>query len=168
MSRYIEFFTRVNDTYIPLISYCSSSKHMQAFNYLVTEYSGLTLITHTTLKRANGVLNDNIKQLDEEIARAKEENTLIIQANNSLEEKYDFIKDNNNFIEDCKKERNQCITAQHDISFLHEMLDEVEYNERCQECGIDEQKYMYAGIEPIICKDECEITDEERQKFGIA
>lgn len=158
MSRYLEFYIRHNDDYLPIASYCGSSVYMEMFDDYVPSYSGLRTVTESMLGSVHADVRKKIRENEWFIKRCEKLKQDIFQANNSMEEKLDHIAGEDQSIEETKDENEALDGVDHFIDFLYNILEEAEYGEHE---GIQKDKYLYAGVEPAICKDYDEMTPEE-------
>lgn len=175
MSQYLIFYIRHGETYLPLASFCGSSTYMEAFDYEVPSYSGLAAVDAELLGVIEEKVSREIKERKKSIQDYKEMNTLILSANNSMEEKMEEVRSNNEMIEECNDELEAWTSVDYFITFLRDILDEARYASHYEKdgkpCGYepdavevrdaDPDKYLYVGIEPKKRKDITEMTDEE-------
>ena len=75
-----------------------------------------------------------------------------------MEEKLDYMAGEDQAIEETEDENKALDGVDHFINFLYGILEEVEFGDHE---GIQKDKYLYAGVEPEICKDCDEMTPEE-------
>lgn len=162
MSQYIEFYVRKGETYLPVGTYCRVDTRYQVFNSLVTAYGGLTPITSEILKEAQDEVNCELDDKKKALKRIERERANILKANNSLEEKVAYLSDYDETEADYKEEIELWTAAYYFIDSLRGILDEARYDETD---GIIKDKYLYAGIEVEIKKDENEITEEDRKRM---
>ena len=158
MSQYLEFYVRHNNDYLPIASYCGSSAYMEMFDNYVPSYSGLRTVTESMLGSVRADVRQRIKENEQCIKRAEKLKQNILQANNSMEEKLDYIAGEDQAIEETEDENEALDGVDHFINFLYDILEEAEFGEHE---GIQKDKYLYAGVEPAIHKDCDEMTPEE-------
>jgi len=158
MSQYLEFYIRHNDDYLPIASYCGSSAYMEMFDDYVPSYSGLRTVTESMLSSVRADVQQKIKENEQCIKRAEKLKQDILQANNSMEEKVEYMAGEDQAIEETEDENRALDSVDHFIDFLYNILEEAEFGEHE---GIQKDKYLYAGVEPAICKDYDEMTPEE-------
>ena len=158
MSQYLEFFVRHNDDYLPIASYCGSSAYMEMFDNYVPSYSGLRTVTESMLGSVRADVQQKIKENEQFIKRCEKLKHDILQANNSMEEKLDYMAGEDQSIEETEDENEALVGVDHFIDFLYEILEEAEFGEHE---GIQKDKYLYVGIEPVMHKDYDEMTPEE-------
>lgn len=158
MSQYLEFYVRHNDDYLPIASYCGSSAYMEMFDDYVPGYSGLRAVTEAMLGSVRADVQQQIKENEQFIKRTEKLKQDILQANNSMEEKLEQIAGQDEYLDEIEDENKALDSVDHFINFLYGILEEAEYGEHE---GIQKDKYLYAGVEPAICKDCDEMTPEE-------
>ena len=165
MSQYLEFYIRGKDNqFYPIAEYCRSSSHFQAFNEYVPSYDGLGAITEQTLGYVRSDVKKQIQEQKHLIERERSHKQDILQANNSFEEKMDAICDSDQYIEETEDEIRTWEAVDYFIDFLYGIIESISY--RSDFKGL-EDKYLYAGIEPMAIKDKTEITDEEREEWKL-
>lgn len=158
MSQYLEFYVRHNDDYLPIASYCGSSAYMEMFEDYVPGYSGLRTVTESMLGSIRGDIRQKIKENEQFIKRTEKLKQDILQANNSMEEKLEQIAGQDQYLDEIEDENEALDSVDHFINFLYDILEEAEFGEHE---GIQKDKYLYAGVEPVIHKDYDEMTPEE-------
>lgn len=158
MSQYLEFYVRHNDDYLPIASYVGSSAYMEMFDDYVPEYSGLGTITESTLSSIRGDIRQKIKENEQFAKRTEKLKQDILQANNLMEEKLDHIAGEDQVLDEIEDENEALDGVDHFINFLYNILEEAEFGEHE---GIQKDKYLYAGVEPVIHKDYDEMTPKE-------
>lgn len=165
MSQYLEFYIRGKDNqFYPIAEYCRSSSYFQAFNEYVPSYDGLGAITEQTLGYVRSDVRKQIQELKQFIKREQAHKQDILQANNSFEEKMDAICDSDQYIEETEDEIRTWEAVDYFIDFLYGIIESVSYRSDFEG---SEDKYLYAGIEPMVNKDKTEITDEERKEWKL-
>ena len=158
MSQYLEFYVRHNDDYLPIASYVGSSMYMEMFDDYVPSYSGLGTVTESMLGSVRADVQRKIQENKQFIKRTEKLKQDILQANNSMEEKLDYIAGEDQSIEETKDENEALNGVDHFIDFLYNILEEVEFGEHE---GIQKDKYLYVGVEPVVHKDYDEMTPKE-------
>lgn len=158
MSQYLEFYVRHNDDYLPIASYGGGSAYMEMFDNYVPSYSGLRTVTESMLGSVRADVQRKIKENGQFIKRCEKLKHDILQANNSMEEKLDYMAGEDQSIEETEDENEALDSVDHFIDFLYNILEEAEFSERE---GIEKDKYLYVGVEPTILKDYSEMSLEE-------
>lgn len=158
MSQYLEFYVRHNNDYLPIASYVGSSAYMEMFDNYVPSYSGLRTVTESMLGSVRADVQQKIKENEQFIKRSEKMKQDILQANNSMEEKLEYIAGEDQAIEETEDENKALDGVDHFVDFLYGILEEVEFGDHK---GIQKDKYLYVGIEPELRKDITEITEDE-------
>ena len=158
MSQYLEFYVRHNDDYLPIASYCGSSTYMEAFEKYVPSYRGLRTVTESMLGSVRKYVRLKIKDNEQFIKRTEKLKQDILQANNSMEEKLEQIAGQDEYLDEIEDENEALDSVDHFIDFLHGILEEAEFSDHEE---IQKDKYLYVGIEPALCKDITEMTEDE-------
>ena len=164
MSQSLEFYIRHNNDYLPIASYCGSSAYMEMFHDYVPGYSGLGVVTESILGSVRADVRQKIEEHKQFIKRTERLKQDILQANNSMEEKLEQIAGLDEYIEETEDENEALDSVDHFINFLYGILEEVEF---CKQKGIQKDKYLYAGVEPMKVKDVNELTEEDRKDWMI-
>ena len=146
MSQYINFYLRVNDTFVPVGSYSRSLEIYQiAHNYVPYEH-----IVNLTEKDFNLMMEDaeaRVRKNKSEMQKLKETISLIMSANSPLREK---MAEADNIEEEIREieESNSGLDFAYDI-FLHfyDMINDARYG--IDSLDNDYNHYIYAGIEAV-------------------
>ena len=162
MSEYIEFYVRKDEIYLPIGVYSRVDSRYRAFADFVPHYNGLTPITEKTLDEVRYEAEHRISEAKDGLKRIKEEKADIFKANNSLEDKMEYLSGYYDVEEEYNDEIKEWTTALNFVNSLYGIIDKYSLSEYK---GFDADKYLYAGIEPEIRKDNTEITEEDRKNI---
>lgn len=162
MSEYIEFYVRKDEMYLPIGIYNRVDTRYQAFEDFVPHYNGLAPITEKTLDEARYEAKHRIIEAKDGLKRITEEKADILKANNSLEDKMDYLSGYYDVEEEYNDEIKEWTTALNFVNSLYGIIDKYSLSEYR---GFNADKYLYAGIEPEIRKDNTEITEEDRKNI---
>ena len=146
MSQYINFYLRVNDTFVPVGSYPRNLEIYQvAHNYVPYEH-----IVNLTEKDFNLMMEDaeaGVRKNKSEMQKLKETISIIMNANNPLNEKLAEVSNIEEEIREIE-ESNSGLDFAYDI-FLHfyDIINDARYG--IDPLDNDYNHYIYAGIEAV-------------------
>ena len=100
MSQYLEFFIRHKDVYLPIASFCGSSSYMEAFDGEVPSYSGLAPVDKDLLGYVQAKAEKEIKDMKDYLAKWEREKHEILQSSNTLEEKMEYINEEEQYMDE--------------------------------------------------------------------
>ena len=114
------------------------------------------------------------------LAKWEREKHEILQSSNTLEEKMEYINEEEQYMDDYKDDIEAWESVRHFVDFLYNILDEGEYAYHWEKDGkrvlsyepdvvevrdAEPDKYLYVGIEPQTHKDITEMTEEDRKDW---
>lgn len=142
MSSYLHFFLRDGDKFLPLATYGRGSQLYQIFDD-AAPYAKIAPVTVHILDRIKDDARSSIERSRAEISRIEDRIKLIGTFTNSVEEKLEFIHEEDDFLTEAREDIEEKNMAMTFISFLYDILDEARYGEE----GIDSESYVYMGVE---------------------
>lgn len=146
MSSYVNFYIRVNKSFIPIGSYSRSSSLYQAINQMLP-YEKITALTSEKIGR----VIDEIKEEIEELEKLKEKDKqtcdkILSMVGNSVEEKMASIYSIEAEDENIDYELEELKYSKNILQVYLDMIDEIHYSERYV-MDNDYNHYIYAGVE---------------------
>ena len=148
MSSYINFYLRMNETFIPLTDY---SRNTTVYRFVASgvPYGKIKPVTLDMIDNYISNAVDRIAEIEESIAKEKSRISFIMDAKgNSLEEKLDYLDGINNLIEDDEDEKECVRKAIRFFGILRDMIGNREYcSEQFKDFKNDFNHYIYVGEE---------------------
>lgn len=144
MSSYVNFYLRINDLFISLGSWRRSSEMYQALRS-ESPYGKIRSFSYKDLLEIATDLNDKIDHLKEMKENDENQCQMILQANNSLDEKMEAIneiRNNSEEIDSIIKEVGITVATLH---VFCDMIKEYKYNS--VKLSNDCDHYVYVGID---------------------
>lgn len=142
MSQYLNLFLRMSDYFAPLGVFPASSQLYAAFQGLAPQEK-VTNITEAQLRDIRDIMRGKVERLEKELVQLDKDIKEIMDANNSLDEKCQYIAE---YVNPYLMETKQLLDEnKHGVAFtemLIDLLDGVEWR-----YDINEDRYLYAGIE---------------------
>lgn len=143
MSSYIHFYLRVGDNFVPLGSFSRSSRIYRMFQS-VAPYEQIAAFTAAQVSEIQKEAGLALKQINDSLTGYKKMKQDIMAANNSLEEKMEYISSYiDSCVADALEDKEELEYAVHYLSFILEAIWETEFNNN----GFDGKNFFYAGIE---------------------
>ena len=140
MSAYIQFFIRHEDTFLPIGTFSRNNAIYQVFDGIAV-WEKIRPIGESILDDAEKIVREFISVSKKTLARANEEKGMVVNFNNSVEEKLQSIEEYNSYIAEITEDIESLKTAQQYLWFLGDILESVEYTD------FNKQSYLYVGIE---------------------
>ena len=141
MSAYIQFFIRNNEAFMPIGTYCRSSAIYQAFDEYIP-WEKIRPITEPLLRKIYSNVIDDIREYTDHIDKTKEHRAFIATFNNPMDEKIEMLDSIEEILGEYEEGLEQLNTVKSYIHFLNDIIEAVEFED-----SIDENNYLYAGIE---------------------
>lgn len=148
MSMYCEFFIRNNKTFLPLPAYSRNNYIYEKFHHYAP-WEKVKPLTNNALKTIAAEMHYDLDKSKESLTKTREERALIVQFNNSVEDKLEALGDNQDAINDWEEQIEEISMGISFAGFLSDILEEIRYDDR-----FNENEYLYVGIE---CGSEPEI-----------
>lgn len=148
MSSYVNFYLRMNETFIPISDY---SRNSTIYKFVASgvPYGKIKPVTLDMVENyvANAV--DRINEIEESLAKERSTISIIMDAKgNSLEEKVDYLEEINNLIEDYEDEKESVRKAICFFGVLEDMIENRKYcSEQFKDFKNDFNHYIYVGEE---------------------
>lgn len=146
MSSYVNFYIRVNKSFIPIGSYSRSNPIYRAINQMLP-YEKITALTSEKI----GKVIDEIKEEIEELEKLKEKDKqtcdkILSMVGNSVEEKMASIYSIEAEDENIDYELEELKYSKNILQVYLDMIDEIHYSEGYV-MDNDYNHYIYAGVE---------------------
>jgi len=138
MSSYISFFVRVNDTFAPIGSWSRNSEMYQAMQDWCP-YEKIRAFSFNDLMNVVKELEDKAREADEKRCQ------MIMQANNSVEEKMEAVNEIESNYEEMDSFIEEVQFAADTLRVFCNMIDDFKFAEI--KFTNDYNHYIYAGIE---------------------
>ena len=148
MSSYVNFYLRMNETFIPITDYSRNSTIYQ-FVAHGAPYGKIKPVTLDMIEDYISNAVDRINEIEESINKEKSTISIIMDAKgNSLEEKVDYLEEINNLIEDYEHEKEYVRKAICFFGVLEDMIENRRFcSERFEDFKNDFNHYIYVGEE---------------------
>lgn len=160
MSSYVNFYVKnpINGSFTPLASYSRSSLLYRAFDDPIfsgrqvkdengDSYTLPVSATKTRLKQIQSSISTDIKKNEGTITNRKEKIDLIMDANNSLDEKMEIVDDILDFIDELTEDNEEAQSAIEFIDFLIGIIEQFEYSDNYSGA---KDEIIYIGIDCYI------------------
>lgn len=148
MSEYTQFFVRNGDNFLPIGTYCRSSKVAEVFKY-IAPYETIKPLTSSNLRSAREILREQIQDYDKSIERERDEIDFLRSCAMDNEERMERYRDSIEMINDYSDSKDECTHALSFIGFLEDILEEAQTERKFGEnpLQLNENSYVYVGIE---------------------
>lgn len=144
MSSYVNFYLRINDLFVPIGSYSRNSKMYQTM-YHYCPYGKIKALTKENLYEIiNNDLETRIQNIKDFRAADEKRCEMIMQANNTLEEKMEAISDIMSGFDEMDTDIEELSFSADTLRVFSNIIEEFSYNNQFSN---DYNHYLYAGIE---------------------
>lgn len=147
MSQYVNFYIRVNNSFIPIADYSRNNYIYRVFEYL--PYEKIKALTYDDFIIRKDKIKGDREYAEKMIAEVNAKKEFIAKTDASLEEKLQQYNFATECIAEYQDDIESCNFALDFIYFLEEMIDAIRYNEDGLNMDNDYNHYLYAGIEAI-------------------
>ena len=148
MSSYVQFYLRMNETFILITDY---SRNSTVYKFVAPDapYGKIKPVTLDMIENYVSNAVDRIAEIEEYIAKERSRISFIMDAKgNSLEEKLDYLEGINNLIKDDENEKECVRKAICFFGVLEDMIDNHKYcSEQFKDFKNDFNHYIYIGEE---------------------
>lgn len=147
MSCYVNFFLRAGEKWLPIGSFSRSSAVYAAFES--APWEKVRALTGATLESILREQEENIGKFEKSIEEAIKRRDMIASFNNSVEDKLDAMREEDEYISGLREtvdELAQAIAFTRTLMWIVDEADSSKYNERVEDC-YNPDEYLYFGME---------------------
>ncbi len=148
MSQYTQFFIRNKDVFLPIGTYCRSSRIAEAFQY-VAPYEAIAPVTSKMIDNVKAEIRNQIDDYSKTIKHVEQENDFLRTCEMETSERVERYADNIELIDELKESQEACQRAWTFVDFLEDILQEAKMEREWGEnpLQLNENSYVYVGIE---------------------
>ena len=143
MSSYVNFYLRINDLFVPVGSYSRSSEMYQIM-YHYCPYGKIKALTQENIYEVINDLESKVQKIKDSRAVGEKRCEMIMQANNTLEEKIKAISDIMSIFNEMDIDIEELSFSTDTLRVFSNMIEEFSYDNKFSN---DYNHYLYAGIE---------------------